>query len=175
MKIAVFCSASPDLTNEMKTDAEMLGRWIGTNGHTLVYGGVAMGLMEIVAAAVKNAGGNVVGIVPERRISSSSKLPDTIIKVRDLHERKREMENLADAFIALSGGLGTLDEIISTWSSMSFEGHDKPIAIVNRGNLYSPLIEQLKTMVTSRMLRENVATKPVIADSIGEAINAITQ
>lgn len=173
MRIAVFCSASPDTTREMKDDARALGAMIGRGGHELVYGGVALGLMETVAAAVKDNGGKVTGVVPHSRASMASRLCDTTIGVDGLHLRKQTMEELADAFVALSGGFGTLDEIVATWASLSFNGVDKPVVVVDRDRLYGPLRQQIARMTESGLLRPEVASKLKFVSSVGDACDAV--
>ena len=131
-KIAVFCSASPVENEKFVNAAKELGRLIGLRKDTLIYGGASLGLMETVASAVKEYGGCVTGVVPEiiEERNAVSGLCDSIIKVKDLNERKQEMNRLADLFVALPGGIGTLDELFTVAAAVSIGYMDKKTDIV---------------------------------------------
>lgn len=173
MKIAVYCSSSSCTTAEMRMQAGILGCWIGTTGSTLVYGGVAAGLMEIVASETNRAGGRVVGVVPQSRKGSECVMNHENIMVDDLHERKRVMENLADAFVALSGGYGTLDEVISTWASLGFSGVAKPIILVNAEGFYEPLRQQVEIMRRAALLTDEKASRLIFSPDVESTIRLL--
>lgn len=141
MRIAVYCSARRNINPAYADDARRLGKWIGDNGHTLVYGGLEYGLMDEVATATANAGGKVIGVVPQTRLRDQHPVNSINIGVSTLHERKQTMEENADVFVALEGGLGTIDEIISALVSMTFFRAFQPIIMLNRDGIYSPLKE----------------------------------
>ena len=144
MKIAVYCSSRGDLPQEVVDFATMAGNWIGRNGHTLVYGGVKAGLMHVTAEAVKAAGGRVVGVIPELFKHRADPLCDELLLARDLNDRKSQMIALSDAFIVLPGGLGTVDEWISTLSQFTVDRtFTKPIIVCNHDNMFHSLAEQL--------------------------------
>lgn len=151
MNIAVYCSARTGIAPECVADAQALGTWIGRNGHTLVYGGLAYSLMDTVATATAAAGGKVIGVVPESRTDRQHPANTVNILVPDLHERKQTMEENADCFVALDGGIGTLDEVFSCLASASFFGNPKPVHLLNRNGLYEPLRTLLAEM-TARSL-----------------------
>ena len=111
MNIAVYCSARNGIAPECFDDARRLGRWIGESGHTLVYGGLKRGLMDAVAQATADAGGKVIGVVPQARISGQHEANTVSILVPTLHERKQTMEERSEAFVALDGGYGTVDHL----------------------------------------------------------------
>ena len=146
MNIAVYCSAREGLAQEVTADARKLGRWIGTHGHTLVYGGLAHGLMREVASGTAEAGGKVMGVVPQSRIANRHSENTVDIMVSTLHERKQTMEENAHAFVALDGGIGTLDEVMSVLASTSFFSDPKPIHLLDRDGLYSHLALLLDEM-----------------------------
>lgn len=146
MNIAVYCSARTEINPLHVEDAQIIGEWIGRNGHTLVYGGLSMGLMDVVSRAAANAGGKVIGVVPQSRAERQSDANTVNIAVNNLHERKAVMEENADAFIALAGGYGTLDEVMSALASMAFFNNFKPLMLLNRDNLYTPLVKMLTDM-----------------------------
>lgn len=141
MRIAVYCSARRNIDPAYADDARRLGKWIGENGHTLVYGGLEYGLMDEVANATANAGGKVIGVVPQSRLRDQHPANAVNIAVSTLHERKQTMEENADVFVALEGGLGTIDEIISALVSMTFFRAFQPIIMLNRDGIYNPLKE----------------------------------
>lgn len=139
MRIAVYCSARPDIPGQFHDDARMLGQWIGSNGHTLVYGGLSYSMMDDVATATVAAGGKVMGIVPRSRMERQHPDNTVSIHVETLHERKQMMEENADIFVALEGGLGTLDEVFSAVASATFFKESVEIHLLDRDGLYQPL------------------------------------
>lgn len=120
MRIAVYCSARPHIPSCYHDDAVAFGKWMGENGHTLVYGGLRYSMMRDVAQAAADAGGKVMGIVPESRIADQHPANTVSLLVPDLHQRKQMMEENADVFVALEGGIGTLDEVFSALASSTF-------------------------------------------------------
>lgn len=159
MKIAVYCSARTGLPENVIDDARLIGHEIGSAGHTLVYGGLEMGLMDVVARAVSEAGGRVMGVVPASRQDRENPVNSVNILVNSLHERKQIMEENADLFIALDGGYGTLDEIMSALASMSFFNEPKPLLVLNRDNLYAPLQLMFDEMVARGLMFPEVASR----------------
>lgn len=159
MRIAVYCSARTGLPAEVVEDARALGRAIGEGGHTLVYGGLSMGLMEVVSCAVAEAGGKVMGVVPATRQDRENPVNSVNILVTSLHERKQIMEENADLFVALDGGYGTLDEIMSALATMSFFNEPKPLLVLNRDNLYTPLRQMFNNMVARGLMQPEVANR----------------
>lgn len=158
--IAVFCSARENIAEVHHRHAVEIGRLIGENGYTLIYGGIAAGLMEVTAQAVKDSGGKILGVVPESRKQRQSTLLDDVIYTDSLHVRKKIMEEKADAFVILGGGFGTLDELMSVWANMTFYGiESKKILIDNTSGLYNPLREQLELMVKENLLNDTVLAK----------------
>lgn len=148
MKIAVYCSSADNLPDTWVAGAMATGEWIARNHADMVFGGVDAGLMTITARACKEAGGNVVGIVPWRRADIASQFNDVRISAADLNERKAMMQLLADAFVVLPGGYGTLDEFATTFSYINFTHHrDKRIIVFNPDNLFDCLLQQLKVFV----------------------------
>ena len=177
LTVAVYCSAVADLPAHWQDGARVAGEWIGARGATLVYGGVDAGLMTIVARATHLAGGRGVGVVPTRRREWASPLNDIVVPTSDLNERKGTMQLLADAFVVLPGGYGTLDEFSTSFSYINFTDQpDKHIVLYNPEGLYDPLLEQLRRMVEGRLLRPkamdilHVATQP---EQMSEILNTL--
>ena len=127
MRIAVYCSARENLPKEMHKGAHLLGRWIGRNDHTLVYGGLSYGLMKIVAEAAGQTGANVIGVVPESRAEKKCSANTETLMCRTLNERKQILEDNADVFVALDGGIVTIGEVFSALATMVFFNTSKPI------------------------------------------------
>lgn len=137
MRIAVYCSARPHIPSCYHDDAVAFGKWMGENGHTLVYGGLRYSMMRDVAQAAADAGGKVMGIVPESRIADQHPANTVSLLVPDLHQRKQMMEENADVFVALEGGIGTLDEVFSALASSTFFKQPKEIHLLDRDGLYA--------------------------------------
>lgn len=146
MRIAVYCSARPDIPQQFHEDARNFGRWIGENDHTLIYGGLTNSMMKDVSDAAAAAGAQVIGVVPQSRVNAQNPSNTVNIHVETLHERKQLMEENADIFVALEGGIGTLDELFSALASATFFREPKPIYLLDRNGLYQPLKELLFNM-----------------------------
>jgi uncharacterized protein (TIGR00730 family) len=143
--ICVYCGASPGLSPQYAQAAEKIGKSIARAGFGLVYGGGNLGLMGIAADAALAAGGKVIGVIPHGladREQAHLGLTE-LIRVESLHERKAVMEKRAHAFLALPGGLGTLDELfeILTWSQLGL--HKKPVGLLNLDGYYDSLLSFL--------------------------------
>jgi hypothetical protein len=151
MRIAVYCSARRGIPEQFNQDALDFGKWIGENGHTLVYGGLAYSMMRDVAQACADAGGKVIGLVPQSRVEHQHPANTVSIHVSTLHERKQMMEENADVFVALEGGIGTLDEVFSAMASGSFFGQPKEIHMLDRDGLYRPLRQLLENMAMLKL------------------------
>ena len=175
MRIAVYCSARTAIAPEFFEDARTLGWWIGSGGHTLVYGGLQMGLMDAVASATAEAGGRVMGVVPQSRAQRQHPDNSVSIAVSSLHERKQTMEENADAFVALDGGYGTLDEVMSALASMSFFSEPKPLILLNRGGLYDPLMAMFAEMERRGLMYPEVARQITLCPDIDSLIHALEQ
>lgn len=173
MNIAVYCSARENIAGECFEDARRLGAWIGENGHMLVYGGLAMGLMEAVASATATAGGKVMGVVPETRQHRQHTSNTVSIPVCSLHERKQIMEENADVFVALDGGFGTVDEVMSALATMSFFNEPKPMLLLNRNGLYDPLATMFDEMVRRGLMFAEVPQRITLCADTGELIAAL--
>lgn len=165
MRIAVYCSSFDNLPPSWQESARAVGDWIGANHAELVYGGVDLGLMHTVAEATKAAGGAVCGVVPLRRADHAYPANDVNIMAAGLTDRKNTMQLLADVFVMLPGGYGTLDEFASAFAMINFSNlSHKRIVMFNPDGLYDHLLAQLDVMVErgvmnpSRMAPLHVAT-----------------
>ncbi len=157
MKISVFCSANTDIDAVFFQQARELGLWIGQHGHTLVFGGANLGLMECIASAVIEGGGTTVGVVPSRleeRGRVSNHCTD-IIRCGSLTERIQLMIDRSDAFIALPGGIGTLDELFSVAASHSIGYHSKLLVLFNINGFWDSTLRMLDDMQQRGMIRND--------------------
>lgn len=175
MKICFFCSACADINKEYFDAAEALGRWTGENGHALVFGGTSLGLMETVARAARDAGALVIGVVPrivEQR-GAASTLMDVEIPCETLSDRKELMMLKSDAFIALPGGIGTLDEVFTVAASATIGYHHKPLILYNTEGFYDPLIALLDRLKDEGMIRGDWRQVITVASTPEEVAAAI--
>ena len=154
-RICVFCGSSSGSRPEYRACADELGTDLARRNIVLVYGGGNVGLMGVVADAVLRAGGEAIGVIPEHLMGReiAHKQLTKLHVVRSMHERKALMADLSDAFIALPGGFGTLEEFceVLTWSQLGL--HAKPCGIVNVLEYYTPLLAMLDHAVQQRFLK----------------------
>ena len=147
-RICVFCgSRSGDLA-EFTAAAELLGLFLAESGHTLVYGGGSTGIMGILADAVLRNGGRIIGVIP-KHLARPELMHDGVADMRvtiDMHERKALMHSLADAYIALPGGYGTLEELFEAVTWAQLEIHTRQVAVLNIGGLFDGLVTMLDEM-----------------------------
>ncbi|MGN0228520.1 MAG: TIGR00730 family Rossman fold protein [Muribaculaceae bacterium] len=175
MNVVVYCSSQENLGEDYEQMAQAVGTWIGSHGFTLVYGGVNSGLMRTVSHAVKVAGGKVVGVVPEDFEHRTDAVCDDVIKCRNLSDRKDIMIARGDIFICLPGGIGTLDEWISTISQQIVLGieNKNPIFAINYNGMYDALIEQLRNTAQSVFSRGKRIDCTHIASDQNSLINKL--
>lgn len=140
--LCVYCGSRDGDDPRWTTLADQVGHWIGQHGGQLVYGGGSAGLMGRVASATLAAGGTVVGIIPERLVQREVAKRDCteLLVVSTMHERKQRMAERADAFLALPGGLGTMEELFEVWTWRQLGYHRKPIGVLNAGGYYDTLL-----------------------------------
>ncbi|MCX7776400.1 MAG: TIGR00730 family Rossman fold protein [Spirochaetaceae bacterium] len=157
IKICVFCGSSAGSKPAYTDIAQRLGEAIARSGCPLVYGGGNVGLMGVVAEAAMSSGGRVIGIIPERLFAmvEQPELTELLI-VRDMHERKALMQQKADAFIAMPGGIGTMEELFEVWSWRYIGYHRKPVALLDVEGYYQGLLGFLDHMVQEGFLRQDL-------------------
>ncbi len=152
--VCVYCGSRPGAKPEYAQVATAVGHWIGSHGGQLVYGGGKGGLMGIVAQATLQAGGRVVGVIPQALVEMEAANHDCteLHIVASMHERKHMMAERADVFLALPGGIGTFEELFEVWTWRQLGYHDKPIGVLNVANYYDPLLAFLKATVEQQFL-----------------------
>ena len=155
MKIAIYCSANDNIDPDFFRLTEELGRWIGENGHNVVFGGCNMGLMECVAKAAHEAGGMTIGIVPsliEERGRQSDHV-DVCIPCDNLSDRKALFMQQSDVHVILPGGIGSLDELFTVAASATIGYHSKPTILYNMKGFWDSLIALLDDLQQKGMIR----------------------
>lgn len=170
MRIAVYCSAKDIIPEEFLLLGDELGKWIAKRGHTLVYGGATGGLMSRTSNAAANAGGEVIGVVPQR-IIAAGRLADncsTLHIVSSMAERKQMMRDVADCFVCLPGSYGTLDEMYDVIASGTVGEHHKPIYILNYQGFYDSIRKEAEHMRSLQFLPQQEAYSPVYVSTLDE-------
>lgn len=176
--ICVYCGSQPGNDPQFGTAARALGQSIAANGIRLVYGGGTHGLMGTVAEAVLADNGLVTGIIPEflqsREAGNGKDLAfDEHIVTKDMHERKHAMFQKSGAFVALPGGIGTLEEIIEimTWSQLG--RHRRPMVLANLAGFWDPLLDLLNHMSNAGFLHTAHLARPLVATNVEEIVPMI--
>ena len=149
IKVCVYCGSSSGKDPAYSEIAKEMGETLSKHGLELVYGGGNIGIMGIVADSVLQSGGRAIGVIPQA-LSDREIAHDSLTELHittDMHERKRKMADLSDAFVALPGGLGTLEEILEIWTWGQLGFHKKPIALLNTKGYYGLLLDFLDDAV----------------------------
>jgi uncharacterized protein (TIGR00730 family) len=171
--VAVYCAAATTHPELMEL-ASSLGEGIAERGWTLVWGGGHVSAMGAVASAARARGGWTVGVIPamlqNRELADHE--ADELIVTDTLSERKRVMEERADAFIALPGGVGTLDELLSAWTQGYLGAHEKPIVMLDPWGHYDGLRAWLYGLLDSGYISQAAVDRLVVVDKVGEALQA---
>ena len=175
MKICIFCSANEQLEPEYFERTEELGRWAAKNGHSIVFGGVNMGLMECVAKATHEAGGRTIGVIPSiiEKNGRKSDYVDIEIRCDNLSDRKDLMLLHSDVAVALPGGVGTLDEVFTQLASASIGYHQKRVILYNMKGFWNPLINMLETMNQQGVIRSSLRDHLIVVNNLEELEQAI--
>jgi uncharacterized protein (TIGR00730 family) len=174
-RLAVYCGSSGGADPAFAATARAVGAELGARGIGLVYGGGRLGLMGIVADAALAAGGEVYGVIPQALIDlevAHSGLTELHI-VATMHERKAKMTDLTDAFVAIPGGIGTLDELFEAWTWNALGYHAKPFALLNVSGFWDGLIAFLDHVAESGFMSSARRGQLLVADGIGEAIERL--
>lgn len=171
--VAVFCGSSNGKSSIYLEEAAKLGEELAKRNIGLVYGGASVGVMGAVADSVLQNGGHVTGVMPrflEEREISHKKLSELIV-VDSMHERKAKMTELADGFIMLPGGPGTLEEFfeIFTWAQLGL--HQKPFGCLNINQYFKPLISLFDHMTTEGFLQDKYRGMSISAENVNELLN----
>lgn len=175
MNICVFCSSSNAIADVYFRDAEILGQMIGERGHSLINGGANVGLMEALTIAARKAGARTLGIIPERMQDRNlvSNHSHEVEITEGMMERKARMRELSDAFIALPGGFGTLEEILEVITLKQLDYHRKPVVFINTGDYYRHLFLQIDHSYSEHFAKSEYSKIYHIVSTPREAITYI--
>lgn len=173
--VCVYCGSGPGTDPRFVESAIALGKSLAENGVGLVYGGGSIGLMGAVATSVLEHGGNVIGIIPEFLTKRENALTGAqeLIVTHDMHERKRLMFERSDAFVALPGGIGTLEELVEQLTWQQLGRHSKPILLANIGNFWDPLLELLEHMRATAFIRPTLPLDVLQANRVEDILPRI--
>jgi uncharacterized protein (TIGR00730 family) len=175
MKIAVFCGSSAGNKIEYINATKKLGKYFAQNNIDVVYGGGNVGLMGAMADSVMENGGNVYGVIPEKL--KEKELAHTGITeltiVSNMHERKAAMAEMADAFVVLPGGAGTLEEIFEVWTWAQLGFHNKACAFLNVDGFYDKLFDLIEHMCKAEFLKQEYSDMLIKTDDQEILLNAI--
>jgi uncharacterized protein (TIGR00730 family) len=160
--ICVFCASSERIDSRFTALATDVGTEIARRGYELVSGGGSVSSMGAVARAVRAGGGRTIGVIPQALVEMevADRDADELVVTRDMRERKGEMERRSDAFLALPGGLGTLDEIFEIWVARSLGMHDKPLVVLDPDGVFALMRAQIDDLVLRGFAR------PAVRDAI---------
>ena len=173
--ICVFCGSNAGARPAYLQAAETVGRGLAQRGLRVVYGGATVGMMGTLADATRGAGGEVIGVIPrsifDREIGHTGL--DDLRVVGSMHERKALMAELSDAFIALPGGIGTLEELfeVYTWAQLGI--HAKPLGLLDVAGYFEPLVAFLDHAVQERFLRPEMRTMLAVSDDLDDLLAAL--
>lgn len=175
MNICVFCSSSNAIAEVYFQEAHRLGTMIGKGSHVLINGGANVGLMEAVTIAASEAGAKTIGIIPEKMIGRSlvSDNSHKVIITPDMMERKAKMRDMSDAFIALPGGFGTLEEILEVMTLRQLSYHSKPIVYINTNGFFDDLFHQFERSYNEMFAKDVYKKLYFVARNANEAMDYI--
>ncbi len=174
--VCVYCSSSDHLEAKYYEAAERFGRQLAARGWGLVYGGGNRGVMGVLGRAAKQAGARVVGIIPEFMKTRELALTDAdeLITVGTLRERKQLMEERADAFVALPGGIGTLEEFVEVMTLRYLNQLHKPMILVNQDGFYDDLLRFFERMTRERFKSPGLHDLFAVAPTVDEVWNHLS-
>ena len=174
--VCVYCGSASGGDPAFEAAARTLGRALASEGIGLVYGGGGRGLMGTLARTVLEAGGRVTGIIPDFLTDHDATLRETQehVVVPDMHTRKRLMFERADAFVALPGGIGTLEELVEQMTWVQLARHAKPVLVADVGGFWRPLLALLEHMREHRFINPAMDVRYLVADRIEDVVPMLT-
>ena len=176
-RLAVYCGSASGVDPAFADATRALGKVMAERGIDLVYGGGRLGLMGIIADTVLEHGGKVYGVIPDALVAHEvAHLGcSELFKVADMHERKAKMTDLCDAFVALPGGIGTLDELFEAWTWNALGYHSKPLCLLNVNGFWNDLADFMDHVSASGFLSPARRLQLLKAESAGEAIDLLDE
>ena len=170
--VCVYCGSGPGTNHRFMESATALGKALAENGIRLVYGGGSLGIMGAVASSVLDHGGMVTGIIPDflKLRENALKRVQEMIVTPDMHERKRLMFEHSDAFVALPGGIGTLEELVEQLTWQQLGRHTKPVLLANIDGFWEPLFALLLHMRETQFIRQGLSVDILKADRVEDIL-----
>jgi uncharacterized protein (TIGR00730 family) len=177
MKISVYCSSAPDLDPLLIDFAYELGKGIAEAGHDLVWGGAKVSMMGAVARGARDHGAKTIGVIPRALVDREIQDPlaTELHLVDTMRERKALIEELSDGFIAMPGGIGTLEEFFEIWVGRYLAFHAKPIAILDPINAYGPLKSALDHLATHNLMKSGQSELISWTTQVPAALTALSR
>lgn len=177
MRICVYGAASPTIDKKYIEKVETLGKELAKRGHSLVFGGGGNGLMGAAARGVASCGGYILGVIPkffaEESVEKICDFCDELIQPETMRERKKIMEDNADAFIVVPGGIGTYEEFFEILTSKQLCRHNKPIAVYNIDNFYAEIDMAMKSAIKKNFIKDNCLDLYLITDDLQEVFEYV--
>ncbi|TVV72433.1 TIGR00730 family Rossman fold protein [Sphingomonas solaris] len=175
MRVCVFLGSSLGISPVYAAAARDFGRMIAGRGYGLVYGGGSIGLMGVIADAASEAGGEVIGVIPEalRRREFDHRGLAELHVVKSMHERKALMAELSDGFVALPGGIGTFEELFETWTWAQLGYHDKPCGLLNVNGFYDAMSGFIDHVVAEGFLRPADRARLIVTHDPAAMLDAV--
>ena len=175
--ICVFCASSEHIAPHYLQLAADVGSELARRGHTLVSGGGSVSCMGAVARAARAGGASTVGVIPRalRDAEVADEDADELVVTPDMRSRKAEMDGRADAFLALPGGIGTLEELLEIWVARVLRMHEKPVVVLDPDGVFAPLRHQVNLLVDKGFARPTVWDAIVWTDDVATAFDAIDE
>jgi len=170
--VCVYCGSGPGTNPHFIASAKALGKAFAENGIRLVYGGGSLGMMGAVATSVLDHGGSVTGIIPDFltvRENALTRVQEMVV-TPDMHERKRLMFERSDAFVALPGGIGTLEELVEQLTWQQLGRHSKPVLLANIDGFWEPFFDLLSHMRSTQFIRAGLTVDILKADRIEDIL-----
>jgi uncharacterized protein (TIGR00730 family) len=171
-KICVYCGSGPGIDPAFVEGARAFGALLAKNSIGLVFGGGSVGMMGAIAKSVREHGGEVTGIIPEFLVAREHAMrgTDNLIVTRDMHERKRKMFEMADAFVAMPGGVGTLEEVVEQMTWVQLGRHRKPILLANIKRFWDPLCALIDHMRSLEFIRDDLDFDLLVANKVEDIL-----
>jgi uncharacterized protein (TIGR00730 family) len=165
-RVAVFCGSNPGARPEYMESARTFGKLLSSRGIGIVYGGSSVGLMAALADTMLDEVGDIIGVIPRMLVERevANKALDDLRIVGSMHERKALMAELADGFVALPGGIGTLEEFFEIWTWGQLGMHEKPVGLLNVAGYFDPLLKFIDRAVEEKFVRA-VHREMLVVDS----------
>ncbi len=170
--ICVYCASGPGKNPAYMEAATHFGRILAENGIRLVYGGGSVGMMGAIASAVLDHGGSVTGIIPEfltRKENALTRVQEMVV-TPDMHERKRLMFERSDAFVAMPGGIGTLEELVEQLTWQQLGRHSKPVLLANIDDFWEPLFDLIAHMRATEFIRQGLNFEVLKAERVEDIL-----